>query len=358
MLHLKAVVRLALGTVILSGMVEAQSVKITPLGARTGEFCSPDRALVLEDPTGVRLLYDPANTVAGSTDGRLENIHAVLVSHAHSDHLGNGTMIQSPDDPNASCASITSTPVSNSNAAEIAVSKKAAFIGASDLTTFVASKMQLVANANIPGCQAVGLTNETTVPAMNGPCSAGVGFGAKRTLKVANASAGVQIAVVVALHGNAVGNNFVSDPLGPQLSSNGLALAPGSASGYILKFTNGLTVYLSGDTGLTSDMLLVVKAYYHPDLVVMNIGDIFTTGPEEAAFAINEFVRPRSVIPSHANEVATASGAIVPGTKTARFSQLVERAAVLAPLSGITMEFDGNGNCTAGCNGKPARRRW
>jgi hypothetical protein len=42
----------------------AQFVKITPLGARTGEFCSPDRALILEDPTGVRILYDPGTTVA------------------------------------------------------------------------------------------------------------------------------------------------------------------------------------------------------------------------------------------------------------------------------------------------------
>ena len=57
------------------------------------------------------------------------------------------------------------------------------------------------------------------------------------------------------------------------------------ANGFVLTFTNGLKVYLSGDTGLTSEMSNVVNALYGPSLVVLNIGDVFTTGPEEAAFA-------------------------------------------------------------------------
>ena len=40
----------------------------------------------------------------------------------------------------------------------------------------------------------------------------------------------------------------------------------------------------------------------------MNMGDGFTTGPAEAAYVINELVKPASVIPSHANEVATFAG--------------------------------------------------
>jgi len=57
---------------------------------------------------------------------------------------------------------------------------------------------------------------------------------------------------------------------------------------------------------------------------------------------------------SHANEQATMNGNVVPGTKTARFMQLVRSADVFAPLSGTVMEFNGRGRCVAGC---PDRQR-
>src|SRR4051812_6760486 len=99
----------------------AQNVKVTALGAHTGEFCSPDRALLFEDPTGVRILFDPATTIAGSGDTRLGDIHAILVSHAHGDHIGNAKLNQDPGAPTAACASgVPTTPTSNSNTAEIA----------------------------------------------------------------------------------------------------------------------------------------------------------------------------------------------------------------------------------------------
>jgi hypothetical protein len=41
-------------------------------------------------------------------------------------------------------------------------------------------------------------------------------------------------------------------------------------------------------------MNTVVAGYYGADLAVINIGDIFTTGPEEAAFAVRELIRPAS----------------------------------------------------------------
>ena len=80
----------------------------------------------------------------------------------------------------------------------------------------------------------------------------------------------------------------------------------------------------------------------------MNIGGIFSTGPQEAAWVINELVRPKAVIASHANEAATVDGAAQPGTKTATFIEAVN-VPVHVPLSGRTMEFDGEAACVSGC---------
>jgi len=81
----------------------------------------------------------------------------------------------------------------------------------------------------------------------------------------------------------------------------------------------------------------------------MNIGGFpFTTGPVEAAYVVNQLVRPSSVIASHANEPATINGKLTPNSKTAAF-QKAARMPVHVPLSGRTMEFDGSGRCVGGC---------
>ena len=83
-------------------------------------------------------------------------------------------------------------------------------------------------------------------------------------------------------------------------------------------------------------------------LAVINIGDGFTTGPREAAYVINELVKPAAVIASHANEVATQAGKVVAGSKTETFMRAVS-VPVHLPLSGRTMSFDAAGKCVAGC---------
>jgi L-ascorbate metabolism protein UlaG (beta-lactamase superfamily) len=70
----------------------AQNVKITPLGTHAGELCDRDRATIFEDTTGVRLLYDVGQSTMGADDPRLGDIHAVLLSHAHGDHIGDQKM--------------------------------------------------------------------------------------------------------------------------------------------------------------------------------------------------------------------------------------------------------------------------
>jgi L-ascorbate metabolism protein UlaG (beta-lactamase superfamily) len=91
-----------------------------------------------------------------------------------------------------------------------------------------------------------------------------------------------------------------------------------------------------------------VRQYYKAKLAVINIGDVYTTGPLEAAYVINKMVKPKSVIPSHANEAATKGGELLPHTKTSAFKKAV-KVPVYLPLSGKTMQFDGMGKCVAGC---------
>jgi hypothetical protein len=46
---------------------QSSLVKVTPLGSHSGELCRNDRALLFEDPTGVRILYDPGPTGGSAT---------------------------------------------------------------------------------------------------------------------------------------------------------------------------------------------------------------------------------------------------------------------------------------------------
>jgi L-ascorbate metabolism protein UlaG (beta-lactamase superfamily) len=141
---------------------------------------------------------------------------------------------------------------------------------------------------------------------------------------------------------------MIGGELGQMLEAAGLTAYAGPPTGYVLTFSNGLVVYLSGDTGITAEQETVVRNYYGAKLAVINIGDTFTTGPGEAAYVINELVRPASVIPSHANEAATSEGKVISGSRTDKFIK-ASRVPVHMPLSGRVMEFDDSGKCTAGC---------
>jgi len=112
-------VMLLVAFIAFASVAQAQNVKITPIGLRTGDFCALDRALLFEDPTGVRILYDPGNSIAGPRDPRLGTVHVILVTHAHGDHLGAVVLNQNPDAPNAICAgNFPSIPTPNSVATD------------------------------------------------------------------------------------------------------------------------------------------------------------------------------------------------------------------------------------------------
>ena len=299
----------------------AQTVKVTPLGGIEGEFCPQDRALVFEDPNGTRILYDPGRTVAGADDPRLGKIDIILVSHMHGDHVGNAHN-KAPNSGSCDKPDMSVSDMPNSNAVNIALAKKAKIVTGSDMPSFFAAK--LMANGGDPA--------NSMLARFGGSVTVG----------------GVRIATVTAMHSNGLDPDYIGGDLGKSMKEAGIWGDVGLATGYVLKFSNGLVAYLSGDTGITADQDLVVRGHYGAKLAVMNIGDGFTTGPAEAAYVINDLVKPASVIASHANEVGTVKGKVRPGSKTEAFMKAV-KVPVHIPLSGKTMEFDSAGKCTAGC---------
>ena len=72
----------------------------------------------------------------------------------------------------------------------------------------------------------------------------------------------------------------------------------GPAVGYIIELENGFTIYHMGDTGLFGDMRLIA-ARFKPDLVMIPIGGHNTMDPTDAAYATNEFLKPKYAIPIH-----------------------------------------------------------
>ncbi|MBA2689766.1 MAG: MBL fold metallo-hydrolase [Burkholderiales bacterium] len=323
-----------------SPLTWAQAVKITPLGSHPGEFCDRDRALILEDPTGVRILYDAGQSVMGGNDPRLGAVHVVLLSHAHGDHMGDKKI---PALNSGTCEkpeTVSAAP--HSTTAEIAAAKNAAAMMITDMGNFIGKKIE-----NIRGKPTVACAG-TVVP-YAAPCLTNVQLGGKRTFKTTDAARGVEITTVPASHASHVERALLTDPEKKNLEADNVSLSLGPPSGYVVKFTNGLTVYLSGDTGIHADMRTIVRDFHKANLTVLNLGPN-AISPDAAAFVINELVQPATVIASHANEAVTSDGKLRPNTRTKAFIDLVKNRPVYLTLSGKTMEFDGNAKCVAGCN--------
>ena len=308
-------------TVAMASPSFSQTVKVTPLGSIDGEFCPQDRALIFEDPNGTRVLYDPGRTVAGATDPRLGKIDIILVSHMHGDHIGNSHN-KAPNSGTCDKPDVSVSAMPNSSVVNIALAKNSKIVTGSEMPPFFAAKLK--ANGGNPA--------NSMLARFGGSVIVG----------------GVRIATVTAMHSNGVDPEFIGGELGKAMSAAGIAGDVGLATGYVVRFSNGLVAYLSGDTGITADQERVVRDYYHATLAVMNMGDGFSTGPAEAAYVMNDLVKPNAVIPSHANEVGTVNGKVRPGSKTEAFIKAV-KMPVHVPLSGKVMEFDATGKCTAGC---------
>lgn len=108
----------------------------------------------------------------------------------------------------------------------------------------------------------------------------------------------------------------------------------GEAVGYIIELENGFKIWHMGDTGLFGDMKFISE-YYKPDLVMAPIGGNFTMGPEDAAFAMNTWIKPKMVLPMHYN-----SNPLAPGTLP-QFQEAMKGSTVrIVPMTeGQMIEF-------------------
>src|SRR5439155_4369025 len=183
-------------------------VKITPLGSHSGELCRNDRALLFEDPAGVRILYDPGRTV-DEADPRLGDVHVILLSHAHTDHIGDVRPNRSAPGTCAAPAAGAANP--NTNLAAIAALKNSAVFSPGELDPFLARKIQNIRGAAPAVCPALGLENETDVP-MAGPCTASLRPGGSRTVVRIGSPGLVRVAAVQAIHSSGIDPGLIDAP--------------------------------------------------------------------------------------------------------------------------------------------------
>jgi len=81
------------------------------------------------------------------------------------------------------------------------------------------------------------------------------------------------------------------------IEDGGSVVYGGEPCGYVIEFENGIKIYHAGDTCLFGDMA-IIHDLYQPDLAMLPIGDRFTMGPRQAAYACR-LLKPEAVIPMH-----------------------------------------------------------
>ena len=83
-----------------------------------------------------------------------------------------------------------------------------------------------------------------------------------------------------------------------RIDDGGEVLYAGTASGFVVTDSAGFAFYHAGDTALFSDMRLISELYA-PTLAFLPIGDHFTMGPREAAYALEFLSSVTDVVPIH-----------------------------------------------------------
>lgn len=113
-------------------------------------------------------------------------------------------------------------------------------------------------------------------------------------------------------------------------TEDGEVIYGGMPAGILFK-AEGKTVYHAGDTELFGDMELIGKRN-DIDLAFVPIGDFFTMGPEDAAYAV-ELLKPKTVVPVHYNTFPPIK------QDPSQFKQLVKNSEVNILEAGGSIEL-------------------
>jgi L-ascorbate metabolism protein UlaG (beta-lactamase superfamily) len=103
----------------------------------------------------------------------------------------------------------------------------------------------------------------------------------------------------------------------------------GEACGYVIEFANGMKIYHAGDTAVFGDMR-IIHELYAPEIVMLPIGDHFTMGPREAAYACG-LLQPKAVIPMHFGTFPLLTGT------PAALHQLISGVEIMEMKPGVTI---------------------
>ena len=109
----------------------------------------------------------------------------------------------------------------------------------------------------------------------------------------------------------------------------------GEPVGYIIEMENGFKIWHMGDTALYGDMIMMADRY-KPDLVMLPIGGHFTMGPQDAAIALRDFIKPKYAIPMHYGTSPVARG--TPAELKAALGNATT-TAVIVPEPGQKVDF-------------------
>ncbi len=201
-------------------------------------------------PANKVLLIDPWLTNPVFTKGKeelaaLKHVDLILLSHGHSDHVG--------------------------DAVEIGKKTDAKLVATYDLSAAMTTALGYPSNL---------ADSETTGH-----------FGGQLNLLDGD----VTVCFVPAWHGSGVCKDDKSPPV-----------YAGNPSGLVITIRNGPTIYHTGDTCFFSDIARV-SDYNKIDIMLVCIGDHFTMGPVGAADAV-KLVSPTTVIPMHYGTFPALSG--------------------------------------------------
>ncbi len=206
--------------------------KLTWYGQSAYKIVTPAGKVLLVDPWLTNPVFEKGREEVSS----LKNVDLILLTHGHSDHVG--------------------------ETVEIGKQSRAKLVSTFDLSAAMVGALGYPKE----------LADMETTGHMGG------------TLKLLDGE--VAVTFVPAQHGAAVMKDEKSPPV-----------YGGNPTGLVIALRNGPTFYHTGDTDLFSDMTLIPR-FHKIDIMLVCIGDHFTMGPDRAAEAV-KLVAPQTVIPMH-----------------------------------------------------------